>query len=185
MIEHCLEADVSAANYRQGETGSVRRPLKRGVQPESLSTSGGMPRYSHESARESRAYVVIEAEVGPYAGKSSIIMPRKMVKAGSAEAEVQLAKRFKKLVREWHSKTAFAATIVDIATAPPYQMIIGMGPDAIPLILKELKKEPDHWFWALKAITGGEDPVPESDRGNMVKMRRAWINWGKKRRYDI
>jgi hypothetical protein len=35
-----------------------------------------------------------------------------------------------------------------------YQEIIGMGERAVPLLLAELKREPDDWFWALHAITG-------------------------------
>jgi hypothetical protein len=43
---------------------------------------------------------------------------------------------------------------IDIALQPAHQQIIGMGNEAIPLILDELQREEDHWFWALNAITG-------------------------------
>ena len=59
-----------------------------------------------------------------------------------------------------------------------------MGPVAVPLILGRLAEEgqePDHWFWALKAITGA-DPVPEAARGDVVHMSQAWIEWGKAKR---
>jgi hypothetical protein len=59
---------------------------------------------------------------------------------------------------------------------PAYQQIIGMGVDALPLILRELEREPDHWFWALEAITG-ENPVPPTDRGRLNEMARAWLRW--------
>lgn len=49
----------------------------------------------------------------------------------------------------------------------------------MPLILAELQRETDHWFWALEAITG-ENPVPESDLGDMAASARAWTDWGKK-----
>jgi hypothetical protein len=55
-----------------------------------------------------------------------------------------------------------------------------MGTDAIPLILKELQREPDQWFWALEAITE-EDPVPPEAKGNVARMAQAWIEWGKQR----
>lgn len=60
---------------------------------------------------------------------------------------------------------------------PAYQRIIGMGDAAVPLILQELERSPDHWFWALNAITGA-DPVPESRRGVMSEMVKAWLEWG-------
>lgn len=60
----------------------------------------------------------------------------------------------------------------------PYQQLIGMGTDALPLILMELQREPDHWFWALEAITG-ENPVPVDSRGDVDQSTKAWIDWGK------
>jgi hypothetical protein len=68
--------------------------------------------------------------------------------------------------------------LTEIATHPAYQRIIGMGPEALPHIFRRLESGPDHWFWALRAITG-VDPVPPEDRGRMVKMREAWLNWAK------
>ncbi len=64
-----------------------------------------------------------------------------------------------------------------MAMLPPYQKIIGMGPEAVPLILEELRRHPGYWFWALRMITD-EDPVPKEVRGNMEKMIEAWVGWG-------
>jgi hypothetical protein len=61
--------------------------------------------------------------------------------------------------------------------APPYQRIIGMGISVVPLILEELRREPDQWFWGLEAITE-ENPVPPEAAGNVRAMARAWIQWG-------
>ena len=44
------------------------------------------------------------------------------------------------------------------------------------------RREPDHWFWGLKAITG-EDPVALADRGKVGRMAQAWLDWAKKRGY--
>lgn len=66
-----------------------------------------------------------------------------------------------------------------MSMAPAYQRIIGMGDPAVPLILAQLKSEgddPDHWFWALTAITGA-NPVKAEDKGDMVKMAAAWFKW--------
>jgi len=46
------------------------------------------------------------------------------------------------------------------------------------LILEELRREPDQWFWALEAITE-ENPVGPADAGNVRDMARVWIEWGK------
>ena len=65
---------------------------------------------------------------------------------------------------------------------PCYQEIIAIGPRAVQLILEELKQEPDFWFWALRALTR-EDPVTEDMRGDVMAMREAWIDWGRKHAY--
>jgi len=65
-----------------------------------------------------------------------------------------------------------------MAMLPSYQRIIGMGLAAVPLLLEELSREPDHWFWALEAITE-ENPVPREAAGNVPLMAKAWVEWGK------
>ena len=41
-----------------------------------------------------------------------------------------------------------------------------------------MRREPDHWFWALQAITG-ENPVPATGRGNLERMTEARLEWAK------
>ena len=60
----------------------------------------------------------------------------------------------------------------------PYQRTIGLGSMAVPLILAELRRETDHWFWALEAITG-ENPVPVDAAGNVHAAAEAWLRWGR------
>jgi hypothetical protein len=85
-----------------------------------------------------------------------------------------------KLADEWHRATRFSSFARDIVLHPAYQRIIGLGPDAVPLLLRRLQKAPDHWFWALVALTG-EDPVGPADRGNMATMAARWLAWGRMR----
>ena len=66
---------------------------------------------------------------------------------------------------------------------PSYQRIIGLGPAVVPLLLRELERAPDHWFWALKAITGA-DPVPPAARGGIREKVRLWIEWGRQQGYQ-
>jgi hypothetical protein len=62
---------------------------------------------------------------------------------------------------------------------------IGMGWSAVPLILEEMRREPDQWFWALEAITE-ENPVPAEALG---KVRAIWryraLSWAKTRTSNI
>jgi len=86
------------------------------------------------------------------------------------------------LKEQWQQETAFLSSVTEIVMHPAYQQIIGMGALVIPYILQEMTKQPDHWFWALKILTG-EDPVPPEQRGNVVEMTKTWLNWGKERGY--
>ena len=92
------------------------------------------------------------------------------------EAEI----KFQSLVEAWRLERGAKASITEAAMCPAYQSLLGMGPDVVPLLLKQLRSEgdkPDHWFWALKAITGA-DPVSANDRGNLKRMAAAWLEWG-------
>ena len=96
---------------------------------------------------------------------------------GSIARSADLEQLFTRLAREWEEATRFINSMTEIVTHPAYQRIIGLGPAALPLIFRQLSRDPDHWFWALKAITG-EDPVPPAARGNLGKMKEAWLQWG-------
>jgi len=82
----------------------------------------------------------------------------------------------------WKRDTRHMSSITKIVSHPAYQEIIKMGEVAIPLILKELAKKPDHWFPALREITG-HDPVPRSSQGRLREMTESWLAWGRKQGY--
>lgn len=88
--------------------------------------------------------------------------------------------RFQRLAVAWKEQSRLMSNPAQMAMLKPYQQIIGLGPDAVPLILAELQREPDHWFWALEAITS-EDPVPPEAGGVVRQMAQAWIDWGRAR----
>ena len=96
----------------------------------------------------------------------------------SAAVAADLAERFESLKNDWKSKSRFISNSAQMAMLRPYQQIIGMGPAVVPLILAELERETDHWFWALEAISG-ENPVPEESKGKVAEMARAWLAWGR------
>ena len=100
----------------------------------------------------------------------------------TAEIAEPLQELFQKYKDDWTSKTRHLSNMAQIAFVFSYQRIIGLGPKVVPLILVELQKETDHWFWALEAITG-ENPVPKEDAGDVEASARAWIAWGKKNGY--
>lgn len=92
----------------------------------------------------------------------------------------KLERTFSDLAAKWSHDTALMSSVTQQSMHPAYQRIIGMGPAAIPLILRELQKRPDHWLWALNAITG-EDPARPEDNFDEAVM--AWLKWGKEKGY--
>ena len=86
--------------------------------------------------------------------------------------------RFARLAAEWKVQSRFLSNTAQIALLQPYQRIIGMGLPVVPLILEELQREPDQWFWALEAITEAS-PVPQEAQGNVRQMAEAWVEWGR------
>lgn len=92
------------------------------------------------------------------------------------QARFHLRATFRALARRWKDETRFMSSTTDIAAHPAYRQIIGMGYDALPLIFEDLRNEPNHWFRALKAITG-ENPIPAEARGKVPKMTQAWLSW--------
>lgn len=100
----------------------------------------------------------------------------------SPDGVSEVEEEFHLLADEWIRASEFLSSPNEIAMLWPYQRIIGLGKAAVPLILRELAKEPRPWFWALRAITG-DDPVEECDRGNVNRMAEAWQSWGKQNGY--
>ena len=97
-----------------------------------------------------------------------------------ADRSSELEQKFAQLVERWRQETAVLSNVHRIILHPAYQRIIGLGPDAIPLILKELACRPGHWFWALYAITG-EDPAPPG--ATFKQAVDAWLTWGRSKGY--
>ena len=95
---------------------------------------------------------------------------------------VSLEENFLQLSQQWRQETGMLSVVSKIVIHPTYQRIIGMGQPVIPLIFRELEREPDHWFWALQSITG-ENPVSVDRRGDIVQMAAAWLEWGKAHGY--
>lgn len=93
-----------------------------------------------------------------------------------------LEQTFQELVTTWRKETRFSSSVTDIAMHRSYQRIIGLGPAAVPLLLRELERNPDHWFWALHAITGVDPTTPEQ-KGKVQEMAKAWLNWGREAGY--
>ena len=99
------------------------------------------------------------------------------------ESYESVEERFQRLSNEWKHDTGHLSTVSRITTHPSYLGIVAMGKPAIPLILKDLEMEPNHWFSALSAMAGEGPNIPAQDRGDMRAICNAWLEWGKSENY--
>lgn len=87
--------------------------------------------------------------------------------------------KFQLLAEKWKEESRFLSFVKERTQLLTYQAIITMGKPAIPCILKEMQAQPNHWFAALKQLTGVNPILPEH-KGNLKAMTNDWILWGKK-----
>jgi hypothetical protein len=85
---------------------------------------------------------------------------------------------FRRLAAAWHRDTDYLSSMEDAETHPAYQKIIGLGPEVLPLLLRDLEENHTHWFAALEALTGAR-PVPSAMAGNIPGMVEAWLRWAR------
>ena len=97
-----------------------------------------------------------------------------------SRASSEICIRFRRLAEEWKQQSRILSNTAQMAMLKPYQRIIGMGWDAVPLILEELTRHPDQWFWALESITE-ENPVPAEAAGFVRLSADSWVTWGRER----
>src|SRR5271170_5576145 len=94
-----------------------------------------------------------------------------------------IEQRFRRLSDAWLTETAFVSSSGDLVAHPAFREIVEMGPEVVPLLLRELSKRTGHWHRALRQVTG-IDPVPAADRGNIDKAADAWLHWGTEQGYE-
>lgn len=127
--------------------------------------------------------VVTERSVPIGIGADFLVVLRKGTEMQEKMAKIQqnlLELRFIELRDEWWQDIRVSSSLSDAVNHQAYREIISMGPKVVPIILRELQRRPNHWFYALSLITG-EDPVKEEDWGRLVKMTEAWLEWGRER----
>jgi len=112
-------------------------------------------------------------QAGLIAGLSTSVTEAASFSCGEVTGE-----EFRLLIDTLERECAHLSSIREFSQHPAYLQIIGMGPRALPLILKELEESPGHWFLALREITQ-ENPVLPEHRGSISQMAQDWLGWAK------
>lgn len=124
-----------------------------------------------------RPRTMFEAASEYYSSIGLVVAKLAKKKEEQKKAEA-LRRTFLELSKKWRDDTAFKSSVSDLVLDPSYQRILTLGSAVVPLILEELAKGPEYWFWALEAITD-QNPVPEVEQGQIALMTQRWIDWGK------
>ncbi|KKN06954.1 hypothetical protein LCGC14_1072090 [marine sediment metagenome] len=95
----------------------------------------------------------------------------------------RVRERFVELANRWHDETDHLSSASDITNNDTYLKIISMGEAVIPLILLDLRERGGSWYRALRILSDA-DPVPTEVRGEVPKMKEAWLRWGRDQGYD-
>lgn len=143
----------------------------------SMASSGRRPKHT---ARDKEDWEWIYQAVGsdaPTLISRSLSALQHYYSATTHQPTESTLEKFERLREQWISETAFESSTSRMVANPAYQAIIGMSWDAVPLMLEELRQAPQHWFWALKAITE-VDPVQQGTHGDIAKMSECWVRWG-------
>lgn len=118
------------------------------------------------------------APIGPDTGAvAGLDQLREHLETANRIVASPTARLFQKLVEVWKAETGYLSSPTAMTSHWAYQRIIQLGQPVVPLLLRELQRELDFWFTALKTITG-VDPVPPEARGRVAEMAEAWVRWG-------
>lgn len=94
----------------------------------------------------------------------------------------EIRAEFDALAEQWKRETGMLSNTKDKYLHPTYQRIIGMGWAVVPLLIKDLNKQPAFWFWALRAITGENPATAGMD---VTRSIMAWTDWQKSKSSSI
>jgi hypothetical protein len=93
-----------------------------------------------------------------------------------------IEQQFVEQADKWDNETAHLSSPAQRFLHPSYVAVMGMAQDnrdvIIRLLLRDMEENRREWFWALSYLTH-ENPIDRRDSGNLDKMIKAWVQWGK------
>ena len=101
------------------------------------------------------------------------------------EREKTLEEKFLEQASKWQKETQHLSSPGQRMMHPSYQAILGMGNEnrreIVSLMIRDMQHHRRPWYWALSYLAQ-DNPVSQSDAGNMDRIIKAWVNWEKAQR---
>ncbi|MDQ3919846.1 MAG: hypothetical protein M3348_15370 [Acidobacteriota bacterium] len=142
----------------------------------------------HSSYRQPNAGIVLPTYIPQEATemykrglRHGILLASGQERSWQTLTDSEVERTFRTLADEWLSETAHLSNPVDKFMHPALVQIIGLGKQAVPLILMEVQKQSGHWFYALEHINRMNPVLPE-DQWDLEKTADAWLEWGRRER---
>jgi hypothetical protein len=88
--------------------------------------------------------------------------------------DADIESRFRELAQKWRAETDHLSSMSAMISNPNYQSIVALGEAVVPILLRELRNNPDYWFAALQQLTGA-NPVLPDHRGKLDLMAEDWL----------
>ena len=95
-----------------------------------------------------------------------------------------LEEQFQILAAKWKKETGHHSSLAKRMKHPAFKQIMAMDQEAIPFILRDLKRRPQLWFNALESLTN-EDPVPDDKRSDPIAAKEAWLEWANSKGFKL
>ena len=89
--------------------------------------------------------------------------------------------RFEELADRWEDETGHFSSPLRKTKHPCFADMLQIGGNIIPWVMKRLKARTVFWYLILERI--GSDPPRIDAAGDMNKLRRLWLEWGRKNGY--
>lgn len=94
----------------------------------------------------------------------------------SSTSAPDLERRFLALAETWTRESAHLSSTQQMAEHPAFREIVSLGRPIVPLIFKELLRDPGfHWFHALRDILGSSPEIPSEARGKLRLVTECWL----------
>lgn len=117
-----------------------------------------------------------EGPVWRAARKSKPSVPVAEADFSQQAVKLGLIDRFRRLYSQWLDDIAHMSSVREMMTGEGFEQMVAMGPDVLPLVLRELQAKPTFLFLVAQRITG-HNPVTPDCVGDVQKIVACWVNW--------